>query len=176
MPYSDSNPERRNLIVLSLGIIIFYLAEGQMIDDEVKFKLINIEFKDIDILVCFVWGMLFWFLFRYVVTNKNSHGKLLADEQVLINMSYQFVLKYAKKSNATTNLKFSKIRIIYNNASWFMCNSRNTHGTALTGMKGYLIRTFYMMKIIFKHRATTDYYVPYLLFLCAVFLGAKDIL
>ena len=44
LAYQDSNPERRNLTVLSLCIIIFYLAGGAFLSNEVRLQVINVKF------------------------------------------------------------------------------------------------------------------------------------
>jgi len=72
MPYSDSNPERRNLTVLSLAIIVYYLAGGEFLNNEVKLVIINAKFNNPSVLIAFVWVMLCWFLFRYFVTQKKQ--------------------------------------------------------------------------------------------------------
>jgi len=42
MAIQDSNPERRNLSVLSVAIILFYLGEGKLTDTAIRFSLVPI--------------------------------------------------------------------------------------------------------------------------------------
>ncbi len=42
MQIQDSSPERRNLIILSISIIVFYLAGGELIDNSVRLQVVNI--------------------------------------------------------------------------------------------------------------------------------------
>lgn len=72
MAIQDSNPERRNLTVLALSIIVFYLAEGSFTDDKVRLQLINATFDKPEILVVLVWLMLGWFCLRYWQTSQGD--------------------------------------------------------------------------------------------------------
>ena len=174
MTYSDNNPERRNLIVLSLAIIVFYLGEGYLLKEEISFTLINIGFHNQDILVVLIWTLLGWFLFRYIVTNRNKHGEELERASPAINMDYPPVRKYIERvSKPAFFTKLHKTRIFCDlNGSWYM--GFPNPNVPLHGFDGYLIRMLYLLKISYKHRATTDYYTPYFLFLFAVFLGINN--
>ena len=174
MTYSDSNPERRNLTILSLAIIIFYLAEGKLVGSNLNFTLVNIRFEDKGMLIIIVWSMLFWFLFRYAVTNRHKHGDEMRKTGIMVNMDYAPVRKYLHKHNKEKHLpKLNKAKVFCNvPAEWYM-GFPNKY-IQLKGLDGYLIIKLYLIKTLFKHRATTDYYTPYLLFLFAVALGINE--
>ena len=176
MPYSDSNPERRNLTVLSLAIIVYYLAGGQFLNGEVNLMLINAKFNNPAMLVVFVWIMLCWFAFRYFVTStqpdKHMMGTTTLDNDVYVNMNNYVIKKYLKDTKPNTLIDPLKTVCVYFNKgdnSYYL--KTGDHHIKLKGISGYAIRTYYMLKIIFKHRVTTDYYTPYLLFFWAVWLG-----
>ena len=174
MTYSDSNPERRNLTILSLAIIIFYLAEGKLVGSNLNFTLVNIQFENKGMLIIIVWSMLFWFLFRYVVTNRHTHGNELDKSGVFVNMDFAPVRQYLKKlqqDRYLPNLTHAKV-FCRNPTDWYM-GYPQAH-TPLKGLDGYLIIKLYLVKTLFKHRATTDYYTPYLLFLFAAALGIHN--
>ncbi|HTF97062.1 MAG TPA: hypothetical protein VL995_13070 [Cellvibrio sp.] len=71
MTIEDSNPERRNLVVLSAGIIIYYLAGGTIEDKQLTLEIVNIQFTKMWVLQLSVWVMLSWFLFRYWIESAN---------------------------------------------------------------------------------------------------------
>lgn len=72
----DANPERRNLMLLSAAIILYYIAGGEMISNEVRLHLINVRFTKPDVIRLVLWAALIWFLWRYWLTNR---GKFSAD-------------------------------------------------------------------------------------------------
>ena len=61
----DQNPERRNLLVASIGFLLYFLAGGTLADDVVRIQLINLKFENPAIFATFAWMILLWFLFRY---------------------------------------------------------------------------------------------------------------
>ena len=75
MPFEEPSPERRNLVVTSIGFILFYFAEGKMKEDVLSFNIVNIEFRDHHTLVIFAWLALLWFAYRYFVTSSGSLSK-----------------------------------------------------------------------------------------------------
>jgi hypothetical protein len=77
---SDNNPDRRNLVLLSISIIIFVLAGGEVADDNIRLQVINVHFNKPIILEYFVWIMLVWFTYRYWLGNKGSWKKGFYDE------------------------------------------------------------------------------------------------
>ena len=172
MTYADNNPERRNLTILSLAIVIYYIGEGYLINPQISFTLINVGFKNKEALVVVVWVMLIWFLFRYVVTNRHSHGEDLAKSLLQINMDYAPVRTYLinKGVNINQNVNFDKATVSFNsNSNWYI--GFPNQQTILSGLDGYLIIKLYLLKIALKHRATTDYYTPYAVFLVAISMG-----
>ena len=74
MPYSESDPDRRNLVLTSVIIILYYLAGGYLMNDIIKFPLIDLKFHNEWVLGVFVWvkvlgigwGMVY-FERRYVI-------------------------------------------------------------------------------------------------------------
>lgn len=64
MAIADGNAERRNLTVLSLAIIVYFIA-GARPTGQIGLPLVNVTFSNTYMLVTVVWMMLFWFNFRY---------------------------------------------------------------------------------------------------------------
>lgn len=176
MTYSDSNPERRNLVVLSFAIIIFYLSGAKLQDDYLKLAFINVSIEDITSLIIIVWCMLGWFLFRYVITNHKKYAVITQSETTYTNLSYPFVIDYVKSNaNRTEEFNLNKAYLTYDtNDVWYLFDNSKRMKAALQDTKGKLIIIFYLLKIAHKHRATTDYLTPYILFSFAVLLGINN--
>ncbi len=151
MTYSDSNPERRNLTILSLAIIVFYLGEGYLLNKEISFTLINVGFHKQAVLVVFVWVLLFWFLFRYTVTNRHKHGEELDASGIRVNMNYSPVRVYLQKSGQPfTNAELNSARAYCNTPGNWVMGYKHDNGyrvVALNGLDGYLIVKLYLLKI-----------------------------
>ena len=176
MSYSDSNPERRNLTVLSLAVIVYYLAEGQFMDGEIKLMFINSRFNNPDILVIFVWVMICWFWFRYFITNKNNHGILLESDQVPVDMNNWITRSYRIYKSQPVDRLSAPVSIYTNYKNNWCINMGEVLGGGfdeidLSGLHGYFVRILYMLKITLKHKATTDYYTPYILLFAALSIG-----
>lgn len=72
MEYQDSHPERKNLVVISIGIIIFFFTDGKVIDKTIKIQAINVEFSDSNKIIYFIWLALIWALYRYWVVTRDE--------------------------------------------------------------------------------------------------------
>lgn len=179
MPYSDSNPERRNLTVLSLSIIIYYAAGGCFdTNDGISFPLIKLHFYDYKMLVLFVWLALLWFWFKYFISNIQESQNEYVKKALITNMDNfvtRWFLNNTNESVLIEHLSIAKIYYIQDTDMWIMqFNGEKTFGTLtsdLTGKLGYLVKTLYMFKNVLRNKQVTDYYIPYLLFICAVGLG-----
>jgi hypothetical protein len=172
MPLFDNNPERRNLTVLSLSIIVFYLAGGYFIDNEIKLKIVNIGFHNREVLGYLVWVMLAWFLFKYWLASKGAAGELLRHDQSFeINMNYKYVknyIKYNAKSGEINDQKIS-VKVFKMGAEWVIWG----YGASanLNGIKGRIIIVHYLLSTAPFHRIATDYFMPYVFCLIAIIFG-----
>lgn len=72
MAIQDFNPERRNLVVMSLAFIVYFYAGGNFPDNKVHLQVINIEFNKPVVLGVMAWALLFWFFYRYWQNHSNS--------------------------------------------------------------------------------------------------------
>ncbi len=170
MPYSDSNPERRNLTVLSLGIIIFYIGGGCITSNTINLPLLNIHFTNKLALTVMIWSMLCWFLFRYIVTNRKIYGKSLDEYKAFTNLDYAMVRNYLLPT-IPPNFKYTRVAIFNDINNYWKAHSGHNNEVKLSGIKGYILIKIYLIKVFFKHQATSDYYTPYVLFIVAVSLG-----
>lgn len=82
MAIQDSDAERRNLVLTSVAIITYYVAEGEVTQEVIKLPLINIHFHNISALIVMVWLCLFWFLYRYWLTHRQKFKSGLDNEML----------------------------------------------------------------------------------------------
>ena len=75
MALQDSNPERRNLSVLSFMLITYFIGGGSFPDNEISLQAVKMTFSRPDTLAAFVWVLFFWFLYRYWVVSRSSFSK-----------------------------------------------------------------------------------------------------
>lgn len=75
MAIEYSDPETRNLSIISMAFIVYYLGGGSFPKDQLSLQVISIEFEKPLILAIIAWIMLFWFLYRYWVTHKGIFSK-----------------------------------------------------------------------------------------------------
>lgn len=174
MTYSDIHPERRNLVILSLIIIVFYIGDARLDDEHARLIFVNVTFHSHGALVVFVWSMLAWFLFRYNITSKNMNGDELKSYQEMVNMDYTFVRSYVIQTGSLTNAgNLTKARIYLHGKSWVIQTPEMSQSSQvlLQGYMGGLIKKLYMLKMFHRHRAGSDYFIPYILCFTAVMLG-----
>jgi len=73
---SSLSAARRNLVVISMGFILFSLGGATLGDGTGKITITilagSITFKNPEILVCFAWIMFGWFLFRFWQFSKHK--------------------------------------------------------------------------------------------------------
>jgi hypothetical protein len=72
MAIQDSDPERRNLMVISMAFIVYFYAGGSLTESEVRLQVINVSFSNPKVLAAIGWGLLFWFFYRYWQKHSSS--------------------------------------------------------------------------------------------------------
>ena len=178
MPIADSNPERRNLTLLSFFIILYFLGGASFEEKVIKLPLINLKFENYITLGIMVWLLLAWFLFRYRITNKNYINKWSQENNFKIKFNVKILREYLTKHNIShENSKLSNTSIYYHERSstWKLSNNDGSNKGVvkcdLEGTDGLKIRAAYFIKTATNHSPTTDYYTPYILCYFSVFLG-----
>ncbi|QTH71662.1 hypothetical protein [Pseudoalteromonas xiamenensis] len=184
MAFHDSSPERRNLSVLSLSIIIFYLAEGRLTDSIVRLQVVNVKFERPEVLCFFLWGVLVWFLFRYWVIHQGSWKKEFYEE---LNFAPKFVYyryltkKFGLGDDFTRayysdrhyvriiSISGSKPRFTHINKS--ENNNQLQESKEIDSFADKCILFVVAICLFFKKPSLSGYFVPYLLFLWAIILG-----
>lgn len=190
MAIQESSPERKNLTITSLGFILFFLGEGELDDKNIKFQLVNITFKNPEVLSSFLWVMLFWFFWRYWL---NFRGAYKYDETQEIQkqscnaltrayVRFKTGLKYKKENGFTRPmlhglgskyLYFSKIIEAEFTESGKLKEIKKSTSTPL--YIGFIprvfLKSFTLILMLFREPSITNIYIPYLLFLFTLYLG-----
>lgn len=196
MAYQDSNPERRNLTLLSMAIILFYLGDGKIIGETIRFQVVNIQFENPEILSYFTWILLLWFALRYWQTHR--HKPSLAFKDDIESLSNNRLIRwYAKKS---FNLPYNKLKgfnavsLSIMNSKWtIQCqilhdaefdekgniilvkNTSWSKKKEVTGVIGILLKIYLSMNAILTKTGVSEYFVPYLLFFTALMLPCLEL-
>ena len=118
---SSLSAARRNLVVISMGFILFALGEATLGDGEGNTTITilagSITFKNPDVLVCFAWTMFAWFLLRFWQFSKHK-----ADfQQYAIAMYYSSLMTccYLKDNQSVrSNFDGSSIQSIWGDWKW----------------------------------------------------------
>ncbi len=178
MTIQDSSPERRNLVVLAVSIIIFYLAGGEFIDQSVKLQIINVKFTNPDILRHFIWVLLLWFIFRYWITMQGSWQNTFGQEisNIILDPSdQQYIKELLKHSDSIENENFI-IRYRQHQGLYFErikgTTTSGTYGagTKLSGLKSFIIFAKVLIWIFFTKPTLSTYVMPYFLATWAIAL------
>ncbi|MCF7519162.1 hypothetical protein [Pseudoalteromonas sp. L21] len=191
MALQDSNAERRNLTVLSVSIIIYFLADGALINDIVRLQIINVEFQQPEILAYFVWGLLIWFCFRYWLQNKSSWREPLisdltssdscspiyynhlvkrfglGDDYSLSTFDDRHWVKLSKKQSG-----FVSFQHVYKEDS----GKQKIDTLPVETFSDRIIIIRCIVDLFFKQPTLSGYFVPYFLFMWAICLGVKSAL
>jgi hypothetical protein len=191
MALQDSNAERRNLTVLSVSIILYFLAGGALTSDIVRLQVINVEFQNPEVLKYFVWILLLWFGFRYWLLNKGSWKEPLVNELCsretcsaiyyphlikLFGLSEDYSLSYYKDRH-WVKLEKSSVNLVE-----FKHIFRSESGQQLSKkleaetISDKIIIFRCIVELFFRQPTISGYFVPYFIFLWALFLIVKSAL
>lgn len=184
MAIHDSSPEKRNLSVLSLAIIIFFAAEARFLDNEVKLIVINVELHKPEVLKYFIWSMLFWFAFRYWLINRGQFTKdyfnELAQTPTKINFRYfnerlNLGLNNQDRKNHICEIITPSKRIRDVTFSYHQQTEKrpkvNQKKQKVSNFKDYLHLLKISLWALCTKPSLSGYFVPYILFCAALTLG-----
>lgn len=104
MAVQDSDPERRNLMVVSMAFIVYFYAGGNFPESEVRLQVINANFSNPQVLGIIAWVLLFWFLYRYWQKHSGSFSEGFKSE---IHSCYtrEYFSKYVSKKTGYSIIK-----------------------------------------------------------------------
>ena len=184
MSYSDNSPERRNLVLLSTGIILFHIGDARLTQDFIKLPLTNIEFHNLPTLTAFMWALLVWFTYRFFTAHPDWRDQVASDfkKASSVELSKSVVFRKVLSDN--------KRKLIENSETWFL--NKRPDGK---GYRAFHISTNPVTKIqsntkldlpqpertrltlrtytrtLIRYPNLVGYFFPYALALAAVFLS-----
>lgn len=197
MTIQDSNAERRNLCLLSLAIIIFYLGDGKLTDEIVRFQVVNIQFDRPEILVYFVWVLILWFALRYWQTHRHKPKQSFKEDIESISNSKLMILYAKKEFNLPYNEihGFNAVSLSILNSKWRIRCQRVldadldeqgkfkvikgtdwTESKEITGIKGSALKILLRLHAIATKPGVSAYTVPYVLFFMALLMPLIEVL
>lgn len=185
MPISDSSPERRNLILISLAFILYYAAGGRFHGGEIRFFVVNLQFSKPAVLGMFAWVLLFWFALRfYQKTHVVYRTELWAEimrggvSRSLSVKACRLAKEQLRGANRTDHFeqKVSAQGIHPNGylGISIVCNFSNENGAIvhqefveLGGVQGLAYRLREVMSHAITGNAVAEHLIPYVLFVAA---------
>ncbi|WP_303902903.1 hypothetical protein [Thiohalomonas denitrificans] len=187
MPISDSSPERRNLVLISVAFILFYAAGGSFDGGEIKLLVVNLQFSKPEILTISAWVLLFWFALRFYQKTHLDYRNELWSEIIKGGVSKSLSAKACKLARdqlqGANHADYFDKRVsaqdISSNGLWgisVVCNFQNGSGTIvhhqevveLGGIQGFFYRQREVVSHTITGNAIAEHLVPYLLFVAAV--------
>ena len=190
MPIEESNPERKNLTILSTAIIVYDIAGGKFKDDVVQFPLVSLTFENRENLSLILLFFLLWFCFRYwqylnqnmptLINDLNKNGHLSSIR--LPSFTYRCASKIINNQNTENTINVSDIQSVFVqnlNINYFKMTthlqlvrkgSNHVSSYVLKGLNGLCISTIFIIKTIYKNPFFITMYIPYVLFYWALFL------
>lgn len=198
MALHDSDPERRNLMLMSLGFIAYFYAGGSIQESVLRIQVVNVTFSEPFVLAVMAWLLHFWFLYRYWLTHKTKFSDGFRRE-MLDSYQLPFFVQYASdklgkpfiKPGETEGLHvcgFSyevdgpAIKYVYasnvrrdgrtGRIEGYSRKREDEEGlVSIKGFAGLILRIRAALKCCVSNRSFSDYLVPYILFLIAM-IGA----
>lgn len=168
MTMHDSSPERRNLNVLSISIILFHFAEGKVLNGQLKLSMLNVEFAKTEVLQYSIVVFLLWFLLRYWVVEKEAASKEHSQEIAQLNVSDLYKKYIDKESGHNIVRLYHSPRTEYP-AHLMTAAERGSFG-------GIKIRVLVFIRLLLTQPTLSGYYLAYFLGLGALYIIAPVVL
>lgn len=191
MAISDNNPDRRNLVILSISIILFFLADGEIIDENVRLQIINVVFNKPNVLENFVWILLFWFIYRYWLTNKGSWKEGFYKEakcRLFEKLYYPYLVKKFNLSDDFSNSWYPDKHWVSFDSNFMLSefgfrhtskdeNGKQKHQSKpIETVSDYILVIMVTIVTFFTEPSLSTYFMPYLFALIAIILGIHNFL
>lgn len=174
----ETDVERRNLMTMSLLIIIFNLADGTVKDDILTLPLISIQFHNPHALVVIAWTILGWFTWRF----WQRHGMIFIKkikEYISGHYNRKFIYAYLE-TKLGKNLMEKEGKItnpFYNAGNIIRYNERNDEDPYknmeqkemyMSGISFNIFRIKNHLHAYINSDAITSYLMPYIFAFLAV--------
>jgi hypothetical protein len=184
--------QRRNLLFISISIIIYFLGNAQIVNIPSFFGSVKLENQNI--IYYGIWIFLFYSIWRYWLYSepaKDQFGRELNGTFSVSRLHKRFVSHQAKNHNADNGnlnpvinygffkreMDFSKS--VYANKKAGTLKREHLEEEYREGMtikisfcKYFPIELYCQLKTMFTGRSFSDYFLPYIMALIAIFLGA----
>ena len=169
----EGQPERRNVLVTSLIVIVFFLADGNF-DDGVKIALVGIGFGNQNTLIIFFWVMFLWFGLRYWQVNKDTANHELSQElnSPKISKIHKYIVcniggiseQQYKQGSYTLNLQA-------HTSDWYIRRPGDSSNRSLTNWE--IVKTKLLMYAYYSvyGNSINKHIMPYILFYLALLIG-----
>lgn len=159
----DSSPERRNLNVLSVSVILYYLAGGKVSGGSLTLNMMNITFSNIDVLRHSVVVFLVWFVIRHWLVNKAEF------KDDFIKESRQYDISKYYKFFINNSVEYTDITLHREAGKNIFRTGGQSLGEAV-GFGGFMVFACNYLRMFFTKAFLTGYIVPYMLALWAFYL------
>lgn len=193
MTIEDNNPERRNLVLLSMAITAFYIGGCEIPSTgEIELPLVKLKFTDAYHLACLVWIMLGWFTFRYWITARHEIKEKVNKELHLKRYGLRFFDAQLRQlflwnSNVSTHtVKFRRFEATEDQPSslhLFDFDEEAYDGTGneiqpdvRSEFRLRIMLLVAMIKLFVNYPSLSAYYAPYILVFITVSLGVYNML
>jgi len=200
MAIQDSNGERRNLIMASLGFILYFLGDGYIIDGKFKIQLLSISFNKPEVIGIFAWLMLFWFAIRYWQTHVGKAISTLVSDIIIVvfHGKKSLLIWYVKRIiklpyNEDNGFIFGRFSIDKNgwvahyseidvcginanaNPTYTYKKDGKDKTIRLSGLTGYALIGIYTLIACCTKQGFSSYSVPYILFYTALIIAVFNV-
>jgi hypothetical protein len=193
MAIQDSNAERRNLMVTSIGFIAYFYAGGSFPNSSVRLQVINADFSRPEVLSVMAWTAFIWFLYRYWVTHSGDFTKHFRGELYDLRIK-SYIKSYALKRLDRDLVIGQKDGHIVSQFAWgggclkigltYITNVvRDENGDAtnwtidadtkevsikMSDLNGWALALKINLECMLKYPSFSNYMVPYILALVAI--------
>ncbi|HHF3026171.1 TPA: hypothetical protein ACPJ0Z_004472 [Vibrio diabolicus] len=203
MAIQDSNAERRNLIMISMSLIVFFYSGGTFTDETIRLQVVNVHFSRPLVLVVIVWAVFFWSLYRYwLIHNGEFSSKFMAEIRQMKND--RVILKYIERKQGIKFIEYPQTdgyvidTIVFDNGvlvpelsmahnvKWSNDRSLQSYSfnkdldfdrfIRFNSASGLLTQVLLLLKCAFSKKSFSDYLAPYLLALLAILGPIGDML
>lgn len=189
---ADGHAERRNLTVLSIAIIIYFLGGASLKGHNLSLPMVSITFTNTWVLVVMVWVSLAWFQFRYwqearakyrggTVSKIESHAK--GDEGLKRYIQKESghkdredivisIMKFKRSPSKTATWSATYSQRNKNSPS---TGSKGSNTIDFDGLRGKLSIIRFHLKLFRLEGSILAYWSPFILSAVAWILGAYNL-
>ncbi|NOI00904.1 hypothetical protein F0241_07245 [Vibrio kanaloae] len=203
MAIQDSNAERRNLIMISMSLIVFFYSGGTFTDETIRLQVVNVHFSRPLVLVVIVWAVFFWSLYRYwLIHNGEFSSKFMAEIRQMKHD--KVIMKYIERKQGIKFIEYPQTdgyvidTIVFEtgvlvpelsmarNVQWSNDRSLQSYSfnkdlgfdrfIRFNSARGLLAQVLLLLKCAFSKKSFSEYLAPYLLALLAILGPIGDML